>query len=278
MAMQNGNFVSGRDSMETAAVVATAGTTKRPVPIAAQMYTVRDYRDSYGKLKRIADIGYRGVELLSLEGYKASELRKVLDDLGLKAIGKFVGLPAAENLNETVDTAKALGFRFVTVTFGPDLWKTTDDIMKTADAVQQGAELLAPHGVQLCYHNHFWEFDLVDGRLPYDTFFSLAPGVLSEMDLYYVRNFGKVDVPPVVKRWAHRIPLMHVKDGPLVHEQNQTAVGAGKMDIPACLQAADPAVLQWAIVELETCDGDFLDALAQSYEYLIGTGLAEGSK
>lgn len=259
----------------------TVAGTKRKTPISTQMYALRDYpaKDGYSKLKQIADIGYKGVELTGFEGYKkASELRKVLDDLGLKANAKFVGLPGPDNLNETIDHAKTLGFSFVTVTFGPDVWKTTDDVKRNAEMVQRGAELLSPHGIQLLYHNHFWEFELIDGKLPYETFFELAPAVESLIDIYYVRNFGKVDAPPIVKKWSGRIPVMHIKDGPLVQGPNQAAVGAGKMDVVPCLKAADPKVLQWAVVDLESCDGDMMSALAQSYRYLTGTGLVEGNK
>jgi hypothetical protein len=54
------------------------------------------------------------------------------------------------------------------------------------------------------------------------------------------------------------------------------AVGQGKMDIPAIIDAADPDLLRWLIVELDACDTDMLTAVADSYRYLTENGLAEG--
>ena len=42
----------------------------------------------------------------------------------------------------------------------------------------------------------------------------------------------------IVKRYAKQLPLLHIKDGPLVKGQPHTAVGSGKMNIPACINAA----------------------------------------
>jgi hypothetical protein len=56
------------------------------------------------------------------------------------------------------------------------------------------------------------------------------------------------------------------------------AVGSGKMDVPAVINAADPKVLQWLVVELDNCATDMLTAVAQSYAYLTHNGLAQGNK
>ena len=52
--------------------------------------------------------------------------------------------------------------------------------------------------------------------------------------------------------------------------------GQGRVDIPACLRAADPGVLQWLVVELDAYAGDMLDAIGQSYRYLVENGLGCG--
>ena len=47
-------------------------------------------------------------------------------------------------------------------------------------------------------------------------------------------------------------------------------------DLPAVLKACNEKVLRWVIVELDYCDCDMLDAVAQSYTYLTKNGLAKG--
>jgi len=48
--------------------------------------------------------------------------------------------------------------------------------------------------------------------------------------------------------------------------------------MPAIIGAADPNVLEWLIVELDSCEGDMMEAVAQSYRYLTSAGLAVGNK
>jgi hypothetical protein len=55
-------------------------------------------------------------------------------------------------------------------------------------------------------------------------------------------------------------------------------LGTGKMDIPAVIKACNEKVLRWVIVELDHCDIDMFDAVAQSYTYLTKNGLAKGRK
>ena len=56
------------------------------------------------------------------------------------------------------------------------------------------------------------------------------------------------------------------------------ALGTGKLNIPPIIQAADPAVLRWVIVELDRCDTDMFTAIEQSYTYLTKNKLAAGNK
>ena len=48
------------------------------------------------------------------------------------------------------------------------------------------------------------------------------------------------------------------------------------MDIPALFDAADQDVLEWAVVELDKCDGDMFTAVAQSYNFLTNNNLTSG--
>ena len=54
------------------------------------------------------------------------------------------------------------------------------------------------------------------------------------------------------------------------------AVGKGKMNIRPIVTAADPAVLRWLVVELDECATDMLDAIRDSYTWLVSQGFAMG--
>ncbi|MCY2931952.1 MAG: sugar phosphate isomerase/epimerase [Planctomycetota bacterium] len=249
-------------------------------PISVQLYSVRDEagKDFFGVLKKIASFGYVGVETAGLHGKTPAEVRKALDDLGLVCSSGHVGNANKDNLNEIVDTAKTLGMTIVIGGYGPDEFKTADAIKKSAAQFQASAELLAPHGLKQGYHNHWWEFETIDGQYALELFLKLAPGVVSQLDTYWASNFGVVDVPKLLARIAPRVPLLHIKDGPLVKDQPHVAVGSGKMNFPAVIAAADPKVLQWLVVELDSCGTDMMTAVKASAEYLIKSGLGKGRK
>ena len=182
------------------------------------------------------------------------------------------------NLAEVIDTAGELGVELVSSGFGPEDFADMATIRAAGAKVNAMDERLRAAGLTLFLHNHWWEFELLDGRLKFDVFAELAPRVSFEIDTYWAANFGAVDPAAVVKRYAKRVPLLHVKDGPLVKDQPMVAVGSGKMDFPTVIGAADAKVLQWLVVELDECATDMLQAVRRSYDWLVGRGLASGRR
>lgn len=250
---------------------------KRPISI--QLYSLRERakEDLPGVLRDIAQAGYKAVELAGLYEKPAAEIRRMLDGEGLLVSSAHTPLATAENIGELVDTAHTMGYKYCISGFGPDEFKTVDSIKEAAEKFQAAAELLKPHGLEMGYHNHWWEFDLVDGRYGYNRFFELCPDVFSELDIYWCCNFNRIDVPAVVKAHKRNIKLLHVKDGPLVQEEPHTAVGSGRMNIPAIVKAAGRET-EWLVVELDACATDMTQAVRDSYKYLKKAGLGIGNR
>ena len=250
-------------------------------PLSIQLYTVRELcqKDFFGTLKQIADIGYKGVEFHKLWDKPAAEVKKVLDDLGLVASSTHGDFPTPANFDAIVDTANTLGYKYYVIPWLPDKrFTTVEDVKAVAAVINDMAKMLAAKGITLCYHNHAHEMVLLDGRPALEILFESAKKVSPEIDTYWAANFGAVNVVELVKKFAKRTPLLHIKDGPLTRGQPMTAVGSGKMDIPAVINAADPKALKWLVVELDACATDMLTAVRESYNYLISNGLAEGNK
>lgn len=249
-------------------------------PISLQLYSVREAasEDFFGVLREVGDIGYKGVEMAGLHDKPSAEVRNVLDDLGLVASSAHEPLPTRDTINETVDRAGTLGYDMIISGKRPTDFETVDGIRAAAEEFQSAAELAKSQGLRLGYHNHWWEFNTVGGRLAYEIFLELAPGVFGQLDTYWASNFGAVDVPAVIAKHADRFPILHIKDGSLVKDEPHMAVGAGKMDIPACIKAANADILEWLVVELDHCATDMMTAVRESYAYLIGEGLAEGNR
>lgn len=249
-------------------------------PIALQLYTLRDdAKVDYVKvLKTVANFGFVGVETAGTYGVKPAEFRKVLDGLGLVCCSTHGGMPNKENINERVDEASALGTKYMISGLGKKDFQTADAAKASMDRLAQAVDLARSAGMHFGYHNHWWEFDKLDGALPYEMCLAAVPDMFSELDIYWASGFGQVDVPKLIAKHANRMPMLHVKDGPLVQDQPHLAVGKGKMDIPACIKAADPKTLKWLIVELDECATNMAQAVGESYQYMIGQGLAKGRK
>lgn len=251
----------------------------KPYPIALQLYSLREEAaaDFPGVLKTVADIGYTGVEFAGLHDMTPTDVRKVLDDVGLTAASTHGPLPTEENLTEVIDTARTLGYTHHVSGFGPDQFASKETILAAAAKAQKAAELLAGTGIRFGIHNHYWEFDhRIDGRYPHEIFMAAAPDVLAQIDTYWVQ-VGGADAATVVGRYGTRAPLLHIKDGPGNREAAMTAIGGGIMDWAAVIGAA-AATTEWLIVELDRCDTDMTEAVAESYRYLTRNGLATGTR
>jgi len=161
--------------------------------------------------------------------------------------------------------------------FGPDQFKTIDGCKEAAARFQAAADLLKPHGMAFGIHNHWWEFFTVDGRFVYDIIMAEAPDIFGELDVYWCA-YGKADPVEFTRKYRSRLPLLHIKDGPLDEGAPHTAVGKGKLDMAAIIGAADPTVLDWLVVELDHCATDMMQAVRESYAYLTSKGLASGNK
>lgn len=242
---------------------------------ALQLYTVREQAAANfdGTIRRVADMGYRYVEPAGFPGTTPEAARKLFDELGLTVCSIHGGIPAGDNAQQIIETAQMLGATCTISGGGPDDFKALDTIKALADRFNEGAQKAAEHGLTVGYHNHWWEFGQeVDGRTAYDVFAErLVPEVVSELDTYWAACGGK-DAAGTITTLGERVKLLHIKDGPGRQGPPQTAVGAGVMDWAPIFKAATHA--EYAIVELDECATDMMEAVRESYEYLTSAGLA----
>lgn len=244
-------------------------------PISLQLYTLRNQcaRDYLGVLKKVAKIGYRGVEPAGFYGVSPKEVRKVVEDLGMVISSSHTPWVTPHNISESVEIAGIFGLDMMCCGFGPDNFKGMDGIKRTADDVNAMCLALKPHGLKLFLHNHWWEYVVVDDKLAIDHFAALAPDVLFELDTYWAANFGANDPVEQVAKFKKRTPLLHIKDGFFVRDQPNVAVGNGKMNFKKVIAAADPEMLRWLVVELDGCATDIFQAIAESHAFLAALSI-----
>ncbi len=244
-------------------------------PIALQLFSLRRMckEDFPAALKLVAEMGYDGVEFAGFHGNDPGDLRKIMDDLGLAAAGSHAPLPIEETLAKSVEDAQALGLKYVTAMKGAADFDNPDAVKKTAELFEKASQDLASHDLVLTYHNHWWEMKDLGDLSALDLLYQQAPSLKAEIDVYWAGDFGRLDPVEFVSRYASRMPQLHLKDGPLVRDEKHTALGEGKVDLPACIQAADEDVMDWMIVEIDAVEGDMAAAVKRSIQYLRGLDL-----
>ncbi len=249
-------------------------------PISIQLYTVRELTkdgNHAAVLKEIADIGYKGVEGHGF-GLTNKEYLTLLNDLGLQLSSSWLPLPTQDTLNEFLDSAAELGIKHVIGGFWIPDFETVEAIEETAKKLNHVLPQIKAAGVTFSLHNHWFEYELLDGKYRIEHLLERVPGLTFELDIYWCTNFAANNAVDIVRKFRDISPMLHVKDGPQIKDQPMTAVGSGTMDIQATVQAANPAVLDWLVVELDECATDMMTAVAESYRYLVRTGLGKGNQ
>jgi len=247
----------------------------KKIPVSLQLYSLREEAKKYGYieiLRKVSEYGYPAVEFAGFYEKKPAEIRKALDDFCLKVSSCHGAVPKSDNIAAIVDAAKELGCRWHVTGFGPDSFTSEDDCKKNAAILQEGAAALKKEGIGLAMHNHWWEFDKkFNGKYPHQIVMDAAPDVYAQLDTYWTA-VGGANVPEIIRQISKRIPLLHIKDGPINREQPMTAAGEGKMDFPKIINAANENVLEWLIVELDRCATDMFEAVRKSISYLVNNG------
>ncbi len=249
-------------------------------PISIQLYTVRELAKDGNHiqvLQALADIGYKGVEGHGY-GMSASEFRRTVEDMGMKVSSYFGPFPGEDGVQEFMETANDLGTQLTVAGFWIEEFADLDAIKKTAERIAPVVETLKENGFTFGLHNHWMEFEIIEGRWAIDHLMERVPNLHLEIDIYWCANFGENDPAQVVRTYQDRAHLLHVKDGPLVRGEPHVAVGSGKMDIRPTLNAQNPDVTKWHVVELDECATDMMKAVKDSYDYLISKGLAFGNR
>jgi sugar phosphate isomerase/epimerase len=247
-------------------------------PIALQLYSVREQagQDYAATVRKVAEMGYAGVEPAGFPGTTAVEAGKLFRELGLQVPGAHTGLPIGEQRDQVIADMEAIGCpRIISGGIGPDHYKTLDSIKRACENFNAASQAARSHGMTFGIHNHWWEVQEVEGRWAFDVLLEeLDPDIFFEFDTYWIQVAG-VNAAEFVAKYGLRAPLLHIKDGPLEMGKPHLAVGDGLMDIPAVVKAGE-GTAEWLIVELDACATDMLDAVDRSIQYLVKEGLGHG--
>jgi len=253
--------------------------------IGLQLYTVRGAmeKDFDGTVAKVAAIGYKEVEFAGYFGHTPQQVRAAIDKNGLISPACHVdyAVLAPDKWPAQIESAKVIGQRYIINPWIPEeLRKTDDDWKRAADTFNRAGEESKKAGIQFGYHNHWFEFLPVNGKLPYDTLLTLCDKdlVKMELDLCWI-TVGGGDPLKYFDRYPGRFPLVHVKDVKTIPQVtaggaqdfgdtvDMTEVGSGIIDWKKIFAQSEKAGIKHYIVEHDNPAKPF-DSVKTSYEYL----------
>lgn len=249
-------LATGADPLSALVSSARAADAKGKIPIGLQLYSVRQAckKDLSGVLKKVAAMGYDGVEFAGYHGHSADEIKKMLDENGLKCCGTHIrrGDLTGDNLQETIDFNKKIGNRYLIVAWMPHSYmKSINTIKETAKFYNEVAAKAKKQGMLVGYHAHGGDFKKVGGQTETGwnmLFDNLEPEVVMQLDVGNCQG-GGCDPIAVLKKYPGRAKTVHLKE----HGGKKNAlIGDGKVDWKSVFDICKTTGgTEWLIVEYE---------------------------
>lgn len=261
--------------------------------IGLQMYTLRDQfaKDPKSTFEAVKAAGYWQAELMNTDNL--AETKKMAEDAGLNVKGAFMdwnyitgnwhleGGTAPENYNIDNLVADAASENLEYIIFGymrKEERDTLDKWKQLTDDLNAAGEKCKAAGVQLAYHNHSFEFENLEGKVPYELLIDrLDPELVKfELDIFWA-SIGGYDPVKLLDRIGDRTYLLHLKDKkegtPVVFDEGKVPkdaykeLGRGVVDIKACMEKAKAKGVRYCHVEQDESP-DPLQSIQVSRKYL----------
>jgi sugar phosphate isomerase/epimerase len=261
--MGTASTLSRRTFLSLAATLPLAARLRgaAKIPVGLELYSVRNElsKDLFGTVKTVAKMGYEVVEFYSpyyqWTPQMASDVRKLLDDVGLKCHSTHNGADAFApgGVQKAIDLNKTIGSHLVVMASpggeiaGADGWK------KVADTLNAAQETLKAAGMSAGYHNHGPEWKALDGgkRAMDILAANTSKDVVLQLDVGTCVASG-ADPVAWINANPGRIKTMHCKDWKAGEKQYAVNFGDGDAPWKAIFDAAEKTGgIQFYLIEQE---------------------------
>ena len=284
-----GAIVLSKSSLKTSGMPTSGKNVVDPKTfgIGLQLYTIRDAmgKDVPGSLKKVSDIGFKYLELADYKegkfyGYLPEEFKKMVNDLGMEILSSHAGVNpkgiTADEARKMAEDHAKLGAKYCM-----QPWVNVEDRKTVAGYQKMVADwnmvgkVMKEHGVQFGYHNHNFEFDTIEGKVPYFDIFmkEMDKDVMTmEIDLFWTTKAGQNPVE-IFNKYPGRFQLFHMKDmltkqAPLFTTDGVSdfaPVGSGLIDFKTILASKKIAGMKYMFVEQDNAEkGNAFDAIKTS--------------
>lgn len=275
MGMKRTQDTSRRDFLKQAGLLSTAllltpscmAESQSKYKLGLQLFTIRDAMetDPVGTLKAVKAMGYEDFELYGFEpdklayyGFKATEFKDILDDLGLSISSGHYGLadfrddPEAMKryVDRCIEGAKAIDSAYITWPWHPPEHRNLESFKALPEILNGIGEQVTQAGLGFAYHNHNFEFEDFDGTNGYDIIIKETDPALVklQLDMYWSEHSSPVSTADLIARDPDRFVMWHLKDMDKV-TRDYTEMGNGSIDYHDILSRASQEGLQYYYIE-----------------------------
>lgn len=245
------------------------------------MYTVRNFcRDLEGfktTLEKIADIGYKTVQVSGVCDYEPAWLKEQLERTGLQCVITHPDDERFFDPQKIVADHKVFGCKYIGLGCMPKGSRGLAEIDQFIETFRPLAKGIRENGGRMMYHHHHYEFGRDEqGERYLDKILRSFPAedLGLTLDTYWVQ-VGGANPAELLKSLKGRVPCIHLKDLAISGvEQHMAPVGSGNINFEKVLAAAEAADTEFALVEQdESYEEDPFVCLKKSYDYLRSLGL-----
>lgn len=255
---------------------AATASAKRKIPVGLQLYSVRQLcaADFPGTVAGVAKLGYQGVEFAGYYDRTAATIRKMLDDNGLKCCGTHTALATllGDELAKTIEFNKTIGNQYLIVpSLPPERHSSPAAWLETAKLFNEIAAKAEAQGMRVGYHNHTFEFEKMDGQVPFDIFAAnTRKDVITQLDVGHILRAG-ADPIAIIKRYPGRALTVHIKE--YSKTKKDALIGEGEVPWQELFKQLEKrGGTQWYIIEEESGAYQGLDGVQRSLEDLRKLG------
>lgn len=237
---------------------------EKPKSFGFQVWTIREklIEDFSGTLKMMAGLGYKEVEMCSPLGYSNSgfeslnqmsgrEMKKIVEDTGLKCTSSHFNMgELRDHLENRIEWAQELGMKqMMAASFWLPKDASVDDYRQAADELNAIGEKTKKAGIQMGFHNHHMEFEKRGDELIYDALLDQFDPELVKMQFQVaVVNIG-YKAADYFRNHPGRFISAHLADWSS-EQDKQVPIGQGDIDWDDFFEAAQTGGVKNFYVEM----------------------------
>ena len=243
--------------------------------IGAQFYTVRNQcqtlEDFALTLRKVADIGYKTVQISGTCPYEAEWLREQLAINDLKCVLTHIPVPRLVGETQQV-IADHHVFGCEHIGLGWYAFNEKDTYEGFMNTFPKVAEDIRAGGRYFMYHNHDQEFQRIGDQIILEKLAQEIPADVMgfTLDTFWVQAGGG-DPAQWIEKLSGRVPVIHLKD--YAYGRKMAVVGEGNINFDRVFEKAEAAGTKYMLVEQDKCNGeDPFDCLRRSYQFLKANG------